>query len=53
VEKDALIDTLNAEMAALKTTHRKGEAVMWAELPKELLGIVLEKLQQGPLAGGV
>jgi hypothetical protein len=29
---------------------------MWAELPKELLGMVLEKLlnklQQGPLAGG-
>jgi hypothetical protein len=52
-------------MAALKTTHRKemaamekrlsqsGEAVMWAELPKELLGMVLEKLQQRPLAGGV
>jgi hypothetical protein len=52
-------------MAALKTTHRKemaamekrlsqsGEAVMWAELPKELLGMVLDKLQQRPLAGGV
>jgi hypothetical protein len=65
VEKDALIDTLKAEMAALKTTHRKemaamekrlsqsGEAVMWAELPKELLGMVLDKLQQRPLAGGV
>jgi hypothetical protein len=65
VEKDALIDTLNAEMAALKTTHRKemaamekrlsqsAEAVMWAELPKELLGMVLGMLQQGPLAGGV
>jgi hypothetical protein len=67
-EKDTRIDTLTAEMASLKVTHRKelelekqlsqsGEAVMWAELPNELLGMVLEKLQQikpaAPLAGGV
>jgi hypothetical protein len=40
-----------------KRLSQSGEAVMWAELPKELLGMVLgmvlEKLQQGPLAGGV
>jgi hypothetical protein len=65
-EKDALIHTLEAENAALnwrlevmeleKRSSQSGEAVMWAELPKELLGMVMEKLQPpgrvSPLAGG-
>jgi hypothetical protein len=61
-EKDTRIDTLKTETAALKVTHRKelelekrlsqsGEAVMWAELPKELLGMVLEKLLVSGLSG--
>ena len=63
VEKDALNDTLKTENAALKAMElefkrlsQSGEAVMWAELPKELLGMVMEKLQPpepaGPLAEG-
>jgi hypothetical protein len=63
VEKDALIDTLKTENAALKAMElefkrlgQSEEAVMWAELPKELLGMVLEKLQPpepvSPLARG-
>ena len=63
VEKDVLIDTFKTENAALKAMElefkrlsQSGEAVMWAELPKELLGMVMEKLQPpepaGPLAGG-
>jgi hypothetical protein len=62
VEKDALIATLQAGVAALKTTQGAMRAAMaamekrrcqWAELPRELLGMVLEKLQEAPLAGGV
>jgi hypothetical protein len=67
VRRRTRIDTLKTETAALKVTNRKelelekrlsqsGEAVMWAELPKELLRMVLEKLLvsglETPLAGG-
>ena len=64
VRRRTRIDTLKTETAALKVTHRKelelekrlsqsGEAVMWAELPKELLGMVLEKLLVSGLSSGV
>ena len=50
VEKDALIDILKAMELELERLSP------WAELPKELLGLVLEKLQApwrvSPLAGG-
>jgi hypothetical protein len=60
VEKDALIATLKAGVAALKTTQGAMRAAMaamekrwcqWAELPRELLGMVLENLQEAPLCG--
>ena len=63
-KRDTLVATYTAEVAALKETHGNDMAAMklelehlspWAELPKasapELLWLVLEKLQDAPLAG--
>jgi hypothetical protein len=60
-KRDTLVAQYMADMAALKETHGNDMAAMklelehlspWAELPKELLWMVLEKLQDAALAGG-